>query len=233
MAEAKSTQLCFYPDQYPDETLKAFNNFIQTFELRYEAAYPDPPKMSMEAALERWKLTQANPAEARPSLEQYDEIKENWQAQDKVKKILGMYSLTRLFEDWVAAEPNETLRKASTLTRFLTIMREFYKPTENTTLKHYKFRSLSQGPKESFNDFCNRVEKEAKHCQFKCGDAACTTEATAVRDQIVIGVSQDDIREEALKKSLDLKDLRATGVSIEGASKGAAEISGDSAVYKA
>ena len=52
MAEARATQLCFDPDLHPEETLKAFNNFIQTFELRYIAAYPDPPRMSMEAALE-------------------------------------------------------------------------------------------------------------------------------------------------------------------------------------
>jgi hypothetical protein len=39
-----SQQLFFDPDKHPEDTLKAFQEFIQTFELRYHAQYPDPPK---------------------------------------------------------------------------------------------------------------------------------------------------------------------------------------------
>ena len=87
-------------------------------------------------------------------------------------------------------------------------MSDFYKPTENLTLKNYQFRSLVQEKSESFTAFCNRVEKEAKHCQFKCASTDCTAEMTAIRDQVVIGCSSDDIREEALKKSWEFAHLR-------------------------
>ena len=61
--------LCFDPDQHLDQTLKAFNCFIECFKLRHDAGYPDPPRISMEAALQRWKITQQNPGTARPSIE--------------------------------------------------------------------------------------------------------------------------------------------------------------------
>ena len=55
--EPRSNQLFFDPDQHPEDTLKAFEDFIKIFQLRYEAQYPDPPKVSLEAALQRWKVT--------------------------------------------------------------------------------------------------------------------------------------------------------------------------------
>ena len=75
-----TTALCFNPDDHPDATLKAFDDFVQMYELRYDAQYPDPPKVSIDAAIERWKLTQQN-AEARPTIDQYDEIRDDWHSQ--------------------------------------------------------------------------------------------------------------------------------------------------------
>ena len=42
-----STHLFFDPANHPDDTLKAFNDFTQIFELRYAAQFPDPPKVSL------------------------------------------------------------------------------------------------------------------------------------------------------------------------------------------
>ena len=39
----ETSQLFFDPDKHPEDTLKAFQEFVQTFELRYNAQYPDPP----------------------------------------------------------------------------------------------------------------------------------------------------------------------------------------------
>ena len=39
---------------YP--TLKAFVEFVQDFELRYAATYPDIPKVSLDAAVQRWRI---------------------------------------------------------------------------------------------------------------------------------------------------------------------------------
>ena len=49
--EARS-RLFFDPDEHPESTLKAFQEFVQRFNLRYDALYPDPPKVSLEAAVE-------------------------------------------------------------------------------------------------------------------------------------------------------------------------------------
>ena len=93
-------------------------------------------------------------------------------------------------------------------------MQDYYTPTENLTLKNFQFRSLSQERDEAFPSFCNRVEKYSKHCQFKCNDPSCTAESIAVCDQIVIGMLSDTIREEALKNSWSLADLRKEGMRI-------------------
>ena len=74
MAEARNS-LIFDPDLHPDDTLKAFNEFIQTFQLRYDATYPDPPKVSIDVAMERWLLSQER-ENVKPTLAQYDEIRE-------------------------------------------------------------------------------------------------------------------------------------------------------------
>ncbi len=66
----------------------------------------------------------------------------------------------------------------------------------------------------SFPTFCNRVYKVAQHCNFKCHNADCTAEDTAIRDQIIIGTTHDKIREEALKNSWDLQQLRKEGMRI-------------------
>ena len=151
---------------------------------------------------------------------------------DRVAKCLGIYSASRLYSDWKITEPDDATRKGALWNDFIMKMQLYYKPTENMTLKNFQFRELSQQNNESLQTFCNQVYKEAKHCDFKCTSAACTAEDTAVRDQIVIGMKSDDIRQEALKNSWALKDLRTNGMRMESASKGAAEISGENPVNK-
>ena len=94
------------------------------------------------------------------------------------------------------------------------------------------FRALVQEKNETFIAFCNRVGKEAKHCQFTCSSEQCTAEETAIRDQIVIGTINDEIREEALKKSWLLDTLRSEGMRMESASKSASTIAGDTTLNK-
>ena len=219
----------FDPDQHPEATLRAFDEFTQRFELRYNAQYPDPPRVSLEAAIKRWTVqnaTQEN-AEPKPDLQQYDSICEDWKSKDKVTKLLGMFTTARVYEDWKIAQPNSQTRKDIKWDAFITTMREHYKPTENITLKNFHFRALAQYSTESFPSYCSRVEKEAKHCEFKCPHADCNAENTAVRDQIIIGTSINEIREEALLKSWDLTTLRREGMQMESAMKGGAEMSNE------
>ena len=82
--EPRSPTLYFDPDAHPDNTLKIFNEFCDAFVLRYNALYPDPPKVSMDAALSRWKLTTRtteNP-DPTPTVQQYDQVRDNWRSKD-------------------------------------------------------------------------------------------------------------------------------------------------------
>ena len=229
MSELRAPSLYFDPDHHPDDTLKSFVEFIQDYELRYSATYPDPSKVSLDSAIHRWKLGHNG---NNPSMDEYDSIVEGWKSKDMLAKFLGIYSSRRLYSDWVAAAPVEATRKAATWTIFKAMMQEYYRPTENLTLKNFQFRSLSQGKDETFIAYCNRVAKEARHCEFKCASADCSAEATSIRDQIVIGITSDGIREEALKNSWDLAILRKEGMRLESAAKGAAEITGEHKVNR-
>lgn len=44
------------PQFEPLYSRKAFETFLKSFELRHEAAYPEPSKVLMEGALEHWKI---------------------------------------------------------------------------------------------------------------------------------------------------------------------------------
>ena len=137
--EPRSNQVFFDPDHHPEDTLKAFEDFIQIFQLRYEAQYPDPPKVSLEAALQRWKVTHATEEDPspKPTVDQYDKIGMEWQDKDRVKKLLGMFSSHKLYEDWCVAEPDESKRLNARWPEFIKAIKTYYKPTENQTLKHF------------------------------------------------------------------------------------------------
>ena len=224
MAELRTQDLHFDPDHHPNDLLKAFSEFVQDFVLRYDAKFPDPPKVSLDSAIERWKLLNED---KKPNLDEYDAIVDGWKSHDKVAKFLGIYSSRRMYSDWKAAEPSEKARKESNWEEFTRKMEAYYKPTENLTMKNFMFRSLSQEKNETFIAYCNRVAKDARHCQFTCDSERCTAEETAIRDQIVIGTINDEIREEALKKSWPLEELRSEGMRMESASKSASAIAGD------
>ena len=216
---SSSQTLYFDPDLHPEDTLKQFDEFINRFELRYAAQYPDPPKVSIDSAMERWKIVNVD---MKITLDEYDNVKEKWTSQDMVTKFLGIFSSPRL---WKTAEPDESARKKASWKSFTATMKTFYKPTENMTLKHYQFRQITQGSDEVFTAFCSRVDKEAKHCNFKCKYDDCSAEQTVIRDQIIIGTHNEKIKQDALKESWDLKTIRANGMQIESAERGARELS--------
>ena len=54
--EPRCDQVYFDPDNHLEDTLKAFEEFVEVFELRYDAQFLDPPKVSLDAALQRWKF---------------------------------------------------------------------------------------------------------------------------------------------------------------------------------
>ena len=56
---------------------------------------------------------------------------------------------------------------------------------------------------------------DAKHCHFNCESPQCTAKETAVRDQIITRLKDNEICHKALKRSWDLEPLRKEGMKIE------------------
>ena len=77
-----------------------------------------------------------------------------------------------------------------------------------------------QKPSETFDVFSNRVKQEAKGCEFSCSNT-CTIRDVLIRDQIIVGTLDDDIRKMALYKQWSLKALLSEGRKLEAASFGA------------
>lgn len=63
------------------------------------------------------------------------------------------------------------------------------------------------------------MEKEAKHCSYKCDHNDCSAEATAVCDQIVFGTTNNKIRQEAFvnsyRKTFQLFGRKACGWRVQ------------------
>ena len=219
----RSSSVQFNPDDYPHATLKAFNEFIEQYEYRYEAQYPDPPKHAIENAVASWKVEHED---NNPSAEQNKAIRAAWTSKDMVRKLLGFFASVRLQQDWKAAEPDKDVARTCSWEDFLIKMRAYYKPTENRILRNFEFRQLTQQPRETFNAFCTRVEAEGKNCHFcECTGNDCTAEEYAMRDQIVVGTHNEQIREAAMLKDWDLKTLRSKGMKIESAASGEEKMS--------
>ena len=53
--------LQFNPDSHPHCTLKAFNEFIEQYEFRYDAQFPEVQKDVLEDAIEAWRAENGNP----------------------------------------------------------------------------------------------------------------------------------------------------------------------------
>ena len=103
----------FDPDDHLENTLKDFQEFIQPFALHYDALYPDPLKVSLEAAIEGWKIMEATPENSspKPNLKKFDNLCKHTKACDKLSKFLGIYSSKRLYTDWCMAASEEKTRK--------------------------------------------------------------------------------------------------------------------------
>ena len=56
----------------------------------HQSTPPPSPKVSLDAAIERWQLTTATDAkpDPKPNLAQYDEIRAEWRSKNRVTKFL-------------------------------------------------------------------------------------------------------------------------------------------------
>ena len=67
------------------------------------------------------------------------------------------------------------------------------KAGSNMTLANFQFNKLSQKADESFDSFTIRVKREARKCDFACANANCTATDTLAKDQIIVGVTSNEI----------------------------------------
>lgn len=124
--------------------------------------------------------------------------------------------------------PKEPKRRGNILNR------QCKSTTNEQKISHWRATSsgLWHRTHESFPIFCHPVYKLAQHCNYKCHNADCTTEDTAIRDQIIVGTTHDKIREEALKNSWEIQQLRKEEMRIESATKGMQELNHERQVNK-
>ena len=214
--------LQFDPDRYPHATLKAFNDFIEQFKFHYNAQYPEPSKSAIDNAILKWKASNDREIAEKDT----EIIRNEWISKDKVRKLLGFFSSLHLQQDWKVAESNPDILKNAEWDYFIDRMRQYYKPTENQIIRNFEFRQILQLPNKTFSAFCNRVEAAGKTCTFCNCKKNCSAEEFARRDQIVIGITNEVIREKAMLKNWNLKDLHQNGMKYESAAAGEEKISG-------
>lgn len=192
MAEASLAK--FDPEACPQGTFEAFSEFVDQFAYEYDAIAKNPPREETDTAA--------------------------WIQQNKRKIFLGKYSsraLQKEYEDCTT----ENERDAMTFTDMVKTLKDRFKIGSNTTLANYKFHKLGQNVGESYDAFIIRVKHEANNCDFSCANAECTVRDTLIRDQIIVGTMNDEVRRCALKEQWDLQNLVNKGRSLESATKGA------------
>ena len=195
MASAHSIRK-FDPADHPGNVYDAFSDFVDSFKYEYEAIAKPAPAGTADVA--------------------------GWTALDKRKQFLGRFASRNLQIDY-ENETTENERAAITFDDMVKKLKDRYQPTQNKILANYDFHRLVQRPMETFDVFCNRVKQDARSCDFSCG-AACTVKDTLIRDRIVIGTSDDQIRKCALNEQWTLADLLAKGRQMEAAAHGAQKI---------
>ena len=174
----------FDPAEHPEDLYDAFSNFVDSFGYEYEAIAKQPPSDEKEP--------------------------EKWNDLNKRKQFLGKFSTRNFqkdFEDCTTPEERKTL----TFSQMVIKIKERYKPTKNTTLSNYEFHKLKQSEGETFDTFINRVKHEAEGCSFRCSHADCNVQDTLIRDQVLIGTNNTEIRKNALKEQWSLNDLGLKG----------------------
>ena len=183
----------FDPEVHRNNVYDAFSEFIETFRYEYEAVAKDPP----------------------PALS--NEAQKEWIKKDMRKLFLGRYC-SRNFQRDYEATVNANERSDMTFETMVVRMKARYEPSRNYTLANHEFHNLRQAQDgESFDNFAHRVTAQSKQCKFSCGDT-CTVPDIMIRDQLIIGTQNADIRENALREQWDLKDLINNGRKIESAS---------------
>ena len=186
----------FDPTEHMGNVYDAFVDFLGSFAYEYEVLAKQPPAGTTDLAA--------------------------WTQQDKRKYLLGRFASRNLQLDF-EAETTEAERSTISFDDTVKKLKERYKPTQNTTMNNFQFYRLRQGDLEAYDTYVNRVKQDAAGCSFKCNDA-CTVRDTLIRDQIIVGTTDNEIRKQALNEQWGLTDVVAKGRQMEAAAVGSQKI---------
>ena len=129
------------------------------------------------------------------SIKEDEEIR-TWRELDKRKVFLGKFAnhnLQILYEEISEKDKREQMP----FTDMVTLFTDRFKQSTNLSLANFCFRQLTEDETESFDAYTIRVKREAKNCDFKCQSLTCTVIDTMVRDQILFGTRESEIRKTA------------------------------------
>ena len=184
----------------------------------------------MGAAIKRQEVTTQD---QNLDMNHYNNIRIEWIQKDMITKFIDIFSAPKMFDVQCTVISNKQEKeKKATWQNFVDVMQNYNKLTKNLTLKNYQFCSITKGISESFVVFCNKVEKETQHCDFKCKSRYCTSKKVTTRYQIIIRTTDDKIREEALKNSWDIKRVKGEEIHTQSVVHGMFELSGESDINK-
>ncbi|XP_078481859.1 uncharacterized protein LOC144742686 [Ciona intestinalis] len=200
MEVAASAMPKFDPEAHRNNVFDAFVEYIDAFEFEYEAIAKEPPADTVD--------------------------KDKWRDIQKRKIFLGRYS-SRTFQTEYKDTVPEADRTQLTFSNLVEKMKTRYEPTKNYTLANHEFHKIVQFEDESFDVYAHRVRHEAQSCHFKCGNGNCTVADIMIRDQIIIGSSNNEIRRNALTNQWNLSQLMENGRKLEAVTFSAHKIAQD------
>ena len=189
----------FNPEEAHSSVLEAFQDFVSEFRYTYDALARDPPATVRE-----------------------DNQIRQWRVKDQRKVFLGRFAhrnMQKLYEEMIPAADHDGM----TFDNMVRAFTDRFRLSTNLTLANYKFRKMTQMSDESFEAFTIRVKREAQNCDFKCGNT-CTVINTLIRDQILFGTREDEVRKTALKNQWSTEQLQDQGRAIIASDKGVAVI---------
>ena len=103
----------------------------------------------------------------------------------------------QIYSTWVLDAANEKDKLAVYLTKF----RQHIVPAENPVFARYKFFNRNQQPGESIDAFIAEIRSLTQGCEFT---ATALTADSMIRDRIVCGVTNQELRRKLLDKGGDL-----------------------------
>ena len=194
---ASAGDIKFDPSENKDNALEAFNEFIANYHYVYESLNREAPRGLEDIGA--------------------------WVAVDKKRVFLGRHA-SRALQKELEAVSTEAEISNMNFNEMVAKFRERFGLQANQTLANFRFRKLAQASHETFDAFVIRVRDDAKSCKFKCTAPACDVAQTLIRDQILIGTQDQEIRRQGLHNEWGLEDLINNGRSMEAANKGAIKI---------